>query len=395
MVLIFVTIFNSILGLSVLFPVLAPLGRQLGLSEFEVGTLSTGYALMQFVLSPLWGRRSDTTGRKPILLVGILGFAVSFLLFAGAAELGKRGQLGHWTLYVALLGCRLLGGAFSSATLPTAQAYVADLTGRTDRTAGMAMVGAAFGLGIVFGPAIGGALSSFGLLAPVYFSAGLACLNAVFVWLRLPEPERRESAQQRRGLSLVAARVWPLLAIGAAVTLSSVAMEQTIAFYYQDRLKLAAEQTARTVGLALVFYGVTAVAVQGFLVRRYRWPPLRLLRGGIPIALIGFCALIFAGDFLSLTIALVIQGFGQSMALPGVTAALSLSVHDHEQGDVAGLNGSSQAFARMLGPLVGTGLYELRPELPYVFSAVLLGVALFAVVVSGRLRRALEHVQAS
>jgi MFS family permease len=376
--LLFVTLFNSILGLSVLFPILAPLGRELGLSEIQVGTLSTSYAVMQFVASPFWGRRSERIGRKPILLTGILGFSVSFFGFAIAAELGRRGLLGSSALFAALLGCRILGGTFSSATLPTAQAYIADTTGRDERTSGMALVGAAFGLGVVFGPGIGAALSGISLLAPVYFSASFAIINALFVWLKLPEPLRHAERPKPAPLQPLARKLWPLLVMGGVVSLSSVAMEQTVAFYYQDRLALSAHQTARTVGIALVFYGVVAVLVQGFLVRRRAFSPSRLLRIGLPIALLGFLGLIFAQEFFGLTLALALQGFGQGLALPGVSAALSLGVSDDEQGAAAGLNSSAHAVGRMLGPIAGTSLYELRPEYPYAFSAALLVVASLA-----------------
>lgn len=102
--LLFITLFNSILGLSVLFPILAPLGRWLGFTELQVGMLSTSYALMQFLMSPYWGRRSERVGRKPVLISGILGFALSFLAFGVIAELGSRGAFGHWTTFGLLLG---------------------------------------------------------------------------------------------------------------------------------------------------------------------------------------------------------------------------------------------------------------------------------------------------
>src|SRR5207302_1404937 len=115
----------------------------------------------------------------------------------------------------------------SSATLPTAQAYVADTTGRDDRTAGMAVIGAAFGLGIIFGPVIGAVLSAVSLLAPVYFSAGIALLNAAFIAVKLREPERRLAIRAPQ-LGPVAAKVWRLLGVAVAVSLASVAMEQTV-----------------------------------------------------------------------------------------------------------------------------------------------------------------------
>lgn len=374
--LLFLTLFNSILGLSILFPILGPLGRSLGLTEPQVGAFSTAYALMQFLLAPHWGRRSER-GRKPVLLLGILGFATSFFLFGLFALLGLKGALTGWALFLALLLARLLGGAFSSATLPTAQAYVADVTGREERTAGMALLGAAFGLGVIVGPALGAGLASlFGLLAPVFFSAGLALLNALFVHLALPESRGgREGAPSGR-LSPWDPRIFPLLLLGFALNLSSVALEQTVAFLFQDRLGLDVLRTAQQVGLALFFYGLVAVFIQGFLVRALRPPPRRLLLLGLPVGLLGFLVLAFGQGFWALTLGLVLQGAGQALAAPGVTAALSLAVGEEEQGAVAGLSSAAQALGRMLGPLIGTGLYRLAPEGPYLLGAFLLLLAL-------------------
>ena len=387
---VFIAIFNSILGLSVLFPVLGPLGRELGLSEVQVGTLSTTYALMQFIVSPVWGRRSERVGRKPILLTGVLGFAASFFAFGLVAELALARAIGPMLVFPLLVAARAVGGTFSSATLPTAQAYVADITGRQDRTSGMAVIGAAFGLGIIFGPAIGAGLARLSLLAPIYFSAGLAVLNGLFILWRLQEPERRAAAAERQDLSPLAAKAWPLLSVSMAVSLASVAMEQTIAFYFQDRLRLSAQRTAQAVGIALVCYGIVAVVAQGLLVRRFRWSPRQLLAGGLPCALTGFAALIFAHEALGLTVALALSGFGQGLTMPGVTAAISLTGRDDEQGAIAGLNSSAQALGRLLGPMIGTALYQVRPEYPYAFSALLLSGVLLVLLTSRRLRGAVK-----
>ncbi len=374
--LLFLTLFNSILGLSVLFPILGPLARELGLSEVQVGLFSTGYALMQFILSAYWGRRSEVVGRKPILLLGIVGFAASFFLFAFFAWLGYQKALSGGALFVALLLTRLLGGAFSSATLPTAQAYLADITPREQRTQNFAILGAAFGLGIIFGPAIGAGLAHFGLLTPVLFSASLALLNALFVWRVLPESRKQGAGSQTPPrLSWADPRVLPLLWVGLSINLASIAMEQTVAFLYQDRLSLSPAQTAQAVGLALVAFGVVGVLVQGVWVRAVNWPPRKLLGLGMPLLLLGYLGLVVAHSFVSLTASLVLLGVG-SMTGPGLTAALSLAVSDDEQGAVAGLSSAAQALGRMLGPLAGTSLYGLSPAYPYVFSALLIGLAM-------------------
>ena len=382
MVLLFIALFNSILGLSILFPILAPLGRELGLTDPQTTTLSAAYAFMQFATSTYWGRRSERVGRKPVLLTGIIGFGLTFLAFGGVAALGLRGVLSGGALFGALIATRLIGGALSAATLPTAQAYAADSSDRESRTSAMAVIGMAFGLGVIFGPGIGAGLAMLfdSLLAPVFVSGGIALLNALFVALRLPEPERRSATTPALDAQIFR-RVWPLLAVGFAATLGSVAMEQTVAFLFQDRLGLPeGVGTAVMVGGALLAYGVVAVAAQGFIVRKVKWSPMTLVRVGLPIAMCGFVLFVFADVYATLTGALVLQGLGQGLVLPGVTSALSLAVGDDDQGAVAGLNSASQGLARTLGPLAGGQLYALGRELPYVFAAGLLALALVFVL---------------
>ncbi|HET9953959.1 MAG TPA: MFS transporter [Polyangiaceae bacterium] len=384
--LLFVALFNSILGLSVLFPILGPLGRQLGLTELQIGALTTAYALAQFAGSPFWGKRSEVVGRKPVLLRGILGFALTFAAFGVIARLGQLGVLRGNGLFAALLVSRLMGGLYSSATLPTVQAYVADVTERDHRTSGMALIGAAFGLAVVFGPAIGALLAPFGLLVPVFVSASIALLNALFVAWKLPEPVRHERSPVAPELLPVASKVWVLLGVGFVATVAAVSMEQTVAFYFQDRLALNETQAARNVGFSLVAYGVVAVLVQGVFVRRAKWPPLRLLRLGLPIAAFGLFTFVLARGLPLLLLAMVLQGLGQAMTSPGVTAALSLGVQDEEQGAVAGLNSASQALGRTLGPVLGTALYEIRPEYPYLFGCALL-VVMSLLLFGGHIQR--------
>src|SRR5690606_4557473 len=136
-------------------------------------------------------------------------------------------------------------------------------------------------------------------------------------------------------------KVWPLLAIALAATMASVALEQTVAFAYQDRLALDGPETARAVGLALLAYGVVAVIAQGVIVRRFGLSPLTLLRVGLPIAIGGYVLFAFSRGYAPLTVALCLQGLGQGLMLPGITAACSLAVTDDEQGAVAGLSSSA------------------------------------------------------
>lgn len=387
--LLFLTIFQSILGLSILFPILGPLGRELGLGETQIGALSTSYALMQLVMSPWWGKRSESVGRKKILLVGVLGFAAGFALLGVSVELGRAHLVSTVPLFALLVASRLIGGAFSSAMLPTAQAYAADLTTRENRASGMAVIGAAFGLAIIFGPVIGGVVAHFfGLTAPIWLSTILGLVNAALVVLRLPERARAPDAVARAPVILreVARRAWPLLAVAAVSTGASVLMEQTVAFLVEDRLHLAHEDTPIWMGGALFVYGVVAVAVQGGLVRRVKIAPQTLVLIGMPITIAGLVALALAHGYPVIVLGMALQGLGQGLVLPGVTTAMSLAVEDGEQGAAFGLNNSAQGTGRLVAPLVGTALYELRPEAPYAISAALLGLVLLFVIASPPMR---------
>ncbi|WP_407539291.1 MFS transporter [Deinococcus radiomollis] len=392
-VVLFLTIFVAMLGLSVLFPIIAPLSRQLGLSETQAGWFSTAYSLMQFVFAPIWGGRSERVGRKPVLLLGLVGFSLSFGLFGLFALLGLKGVLGGGLLFTLLVASRLLGGVLSSATLPTAQAMMADLTGRENRAAAMGLIGAAFGLGVVFGPAIGAALSRLGLVVPVFFSAGLGLLTALLAVTTLKETRQPGSAgtRSRPAWSLLRGPMLLILAVSALYTLASVGMEQTIGFYVQDTLRLTSAQTATTVGTMLAIFGFLAAAVQGGAIRPLskKLSPGLLIPVGLVIMAAGMLLLPSSSTFWSITGALAVVGVGSAILGPSLSAALSLGAGDNAQGQVAGLNSSALALGRMTGPLIGTGLYQkVAHGAPYLFSGgLLLALLVFSVISRPQLDR--------
>ncbi len=392
-VVLFLTIFVAMLGLSVLFPIIAPLSRQLGLSETQAGWFSTAYSLMQFVFAPIWGGRSERVGRKPVLLLGLVGFSLSFGLFGLFALLGLKGVLGGGLLFTLLVASRLVGGVLSSATLPTAQAMMADLTGRENRAAAMGLIGAAFGLGVVFGPAIGAALSRIGLVVPVFFSAGLGLLTALLALSTLKETRQPGSAstQSRPAWSLLRGSMLLILAVSALYTLASVGMEQTIGFYVQDTLRLTPAQTATTVGTMLAIFGFLAAAVQGGAIRPLskKLSPGLLIPVGLVVMAVGMLLLPSGTTFWSITGALAVVGVGSAILGPSLSAALSLGAGDNAQGQVAGLNSSALALGRMTGPLIGTGLYQkVSHGAPYLFSGgLLLALLVFSLISRPQLDR--------
>lgn len=381
----FVTLFTSVLGLSILFPVLGPLGRQLHLREDQVGLLTTVYAATQFLAAPFWGRLSEKRGRRPILLVGLFGFSLSFVLLSILVELGTRGVVTGNTLWALLIGARVVGGTFASATFPTAQALAADLSSESERTRAMAIVGGAFGMGIIIGPLLGGACAAmFSLSTPLWVASGIAIGNLVWAFFAIKEPSRSLSRPKEAPFQKVFVSIWPLLLVAAVTSIASVSMEQTISFAIQDRLTLSNRNTASVVGYGLGLYGVFAVLAQGYIARKAKVAPRVLVLIGLPVTVLGMLLLIGADQHWQFLLALALQGLGNGLALPGVSGLISVNTDPYSQGKALGLNSSAQSLGRLIGPALGTLLYRLNSDLPFEVGASLLAVALVLFLVQAR-----------
>lgn len=375
------------MGFTSVNPIFAPLARELGLSEVQAGFLISISAFAFTLLSPLWGRRSELWGRKPVFLVGLVGFGVGFALFGGAAQLGLAGWLPLPLLVVLLSASRFFVGALTAAAPVAAQAYIADTTRGEERSAGIALLGAANGLGLIGGPVLAAALVGFGLLVPYYVTAALALVAAFTVWRGLPATRRRTAATGRAReaatVKLFDARVWPFLLVGFLTLIALVTAQVTAGFYFQDRLGLTAEAAAQAVGFALFASGVAIVVTQAGIIRALKPAPVTLLRLGLPLLVASFVVMPLASSLLPLLAAYSLLGFGVGFILPGYVSGASLAVGEDEQGAVAGLVGTAQGFGSVLGPLLGTTLYSVGITLPYVLVALLL-LALTAFVWSAR-----------
>lgn len=376
------------MGLGVLNPLLAPMVRELGLSEIQGGLLITMASLMFTLGSPFWGGRIASWGYKRVLLLSLCGFGLGYGLFAFAMQLGTTGAITPLAAFIALLAVRGLAGFLMSGTPVTAQAYIVSVTSGAERTSGIALLGAANGVGFIAGPVLGALLVGFGLVAPIVAAALLPLLAAVLIATQLREPARRgEVAAAQPRLSPADARILPWLAVGFAMVAALVGMQVTAGFLFQDRLGLTPQATAVAVSTALVAVGITNLISQLGIVRALRLPPLLLLRVGLPVAAVGFAALSAASTFPLLIASFVLAGFGLGLALPGFTAAVTLEVEAHEQGRAAGLTTAAQGLGSVFGPLLATSLYQLRQELPYLLSFSLLALVALAVWLHPRLGR--------
>lgn len=356
------------MGFTVLFPVLAPLGREMGLSELQITAIIACSSLTVFLASPIWGRASDRWGRKRIMLVGLFGFAAGTVLFNSVLYAGLQGLLIGLPLFLALVVTRMMHAAIMSATMPAASAYMADITNAKNRTKGMGAAGAANNIGSIMGPAVSG-LAIISLLTPLWTMAALALLNGLFVLRFLPEPPKQPQAVKPERLRYTDRRILPFIIVGVLMFTGVALVQQTMGFRFQDTLNLSAGETAQVFGIAMMLSAICSLIAQAFIVQRLNIEPFNLLRLAIPLLIIAFVILTVVETRWLLTIGMMVLGLGMGLAGPGFMAGASLAVSPEEQGAVAGVAGSCGPLGFTIGPLMGGLLYQTDPALPYAFAA--------------------------
>jgi MFS family permease len=371
-------VFLAYLGQMTLNPIIAPLAREVGLAEWQIGATISAAAVMVVLTSSFWGRRSQSWGRKPVL-VAALGLAVATMTaFAAAAWLGSAGLVTGTALFVLFLLLRGIGfGAAIGAVPPTAQAYIADVTeDETARVKGMAGVGAVQGVAMVAGAVVGGALSAIGLLAPVVVVPVLLAAALLLVAVRLRREARHELIERPSRLSPFDRRVWPFLLTGFGMFTSLGFIQVITGFVVQDRLGLDAVSTGAVTGGALLTAGIGMVVAQTVVVPRSGWSPGTLLRVGSAVACLGFVLFSIESGPVLLFAGVLLIGVGLGTAMPGYTAGPSLLVAREEQGGLAGLTSATTGLTFVIAPIASTALYGVWAPLPIIVGgAIMLGVA--------------------
>ncbi len=369
----FLTVFIDLVGFGIIVPLNPYLAETFGATPLEVGLLMSVYSLMQFLFSPFWGQLSDRIGRRPVILLSLVGAGLSHLSFAFATQ--------FWGLMLARGLAGLFGGNIS-----TAMAYMADITEEKDRSKGMGLIGAAFALGFILGPTLGGLFAvvgmSLGAEPPLGQSfpaviAGLICLvNSFFAWLWLPESRTGSSPAQARGQRLK--RIANTLSSPVLGTLMFVLFFNTFALahieaslflFVQD--KFAWTLTQASFGFAYI--GLIMVISQGYLIRVLvpKYGERKVLAVGLSLAFIGFLVCSVGSELWILTIGVTALGFGNALATPSLNGSISLLTARDSQGHSLGVSQSLSSLARIVGPPTGGYLYQsVGAGSPFVFAAV-------------------------
>lgn len=441
LLLVFVTVFIDLLGFGIVLPLLPRYGRAFQADGHVLGLLMASFSAMQFLFAPVWGRVSDRIGRRPILVLGLAGSTASYALFGYATSLGIDGTLLGWSALTWLFVSRI-GAGIAGATIPTAQAYIADVTDASGRGRGMAMIGAAFGIGFTFGPLIGAAFVSSDPAAapspmPGYVAAALSGIALVFAALRLPEslkPGEEHAAARSHWMNLgEVGRAVRKPTIG--VLLLTIFMTTFAFAQFESTLALLTKYLGlgdRSNFLLFAYVGLVLTISQGGIVRRLlpKLGEYKMAVGGTAVMVVGLALVVLAApkgleplnanvdavaeriaadEFASaaereaaeaeeretlaelntaaspyrpwLFVLLPIAVLGFSAVTPSLQSLLSLRTDDSEQGEILGLGQSVSALARILGPYVGIRLFdEAGATAPFLSGAGLMVVGLILVV---------------
>ena len=374
------------IGQSLVFAILAPLGREVQLSELQITSIIAISALVFGVIAPVWGRLSDRVGRKPIIITGLLGYTVGTLLFTSVFYAGLAGLLGGILLYAILLAARCGQSLVMSATNPAATAYAADHTTTEQRTRTMARLGTANSMGTILGPAVSGALATFGLLAPLYFAAGLALLAALTVWWQLPRtpPQDLTARPVSARLHYNDRRIRLLLATAVGLFVGFSGIQQTLGFQLQDKLGLTGIETAQMTGAALMVSAAFTFIIQVTVMQRVKLKPTQFVRLGLLSLLFGAAVISSFDTFAVLAVGMAFLGAGLGLCMPAIAAGASLAVAPGEQGAAAGLVSSCPAIGFVAGPICAGALYQIHGPLAPLFSAAVFFTVLVILVISDR-----------
>jgi len=375
---IFIIIFVNLLGFGIILPLLPYYVESFGAGPITIGLLAAAYSLFQLLSAPILGELSDKFGRRPVLLFSIGGTALSF------------GILGFANSIPLLFLARIIDGA-SGGNISTAQAYIADITSKENRTQGMATMMAAFSLGMILGPAVGGLLSVYGYSVPAFVAGAVALIATILTYFFLPESKKinattKSVVVKRKGLinfrdfydALTHPEVGLFLTISFMMMFAFSLMQGTFALFSEHSLHL----TAKDNGYIFAYLGFIGIIMQMFFLKRIlKWlPERRAIVIAIVCMAVALGLIAFSTNIALLFLAVTLLAFGNSISGPVLAGLVSKKTPDNEQGNIAGMNQSVGSMARILGPVSGTFLYsQIGLKAPYlVATAILIITALFS-----------------
>ena len=376
---VFLIVFIDLVGFGIVIPFLPLYVEDFGPSPVVFGLLMASFSIMQFLAAPVLGRLSDRYGRRPVLLVSLVGSVVGYLLFAFAGSLAM------------LFASRIIDG-ISGGNISTAQAVIADITDEKDRARGMGLIGAAFGLGFICGPGLAALLVGVARWLPGVAAATTSAIAFVLVFLVLPETNLDRSSHRPRPHPLSPRNL--TLAVGYPLVGACLVMIFLVIFAFSNfettfaqLLRLKFDVGMSTIGWLFVYAGLLGAIVQGGLIGRLaqRFGEAKLIAGGALIAAVAGAVLPFVDSIGRLMVILALLAVGHGLTAPSLSSLISKMVPAGETGSVMGVYQGVSSLARIVGPFWAEWVYGvIGPALPYLSAAAAYGITIFVALAGVR-----------
>lgn len=382
LLLIFFTVFIDLIGFGIVIPLLPAFAEEYGAQGMMVGLVVMSYSLMQFVFTPVWGRLSDRIGRRPIILLSLVASCLGYIIWGFAGSL--------WMLFLS----RLVAG-FGNANLAVAQAYIADVTTPENRAKGMGIVGAAFGLGFVLGPFIGGLCAGYGHHLAGFVASGFSALDLLLTFFLLPEPQTRTQAAHERFnphldfyWSTLTDKKYRLpLALFFISTFAFANMETTLVLLTEHQYSFTSAQN----GLMFAYIGLIMVIMQGGMIGRLskQFSEKHLIVTGSLLVALGLLATPLTNSVPVLLVALLFLAVGSGINTPSNQSILSKLAPSSDMGGVMGVGQSLSTLGRIVGPLAGGAAFQyVGMSCPYLIGGAAM---IFACILATRLPKSLSN----
>ncbi len=385
------------LGFSIIMPILPYYTHNMGASALDLGLLMASYSFMQLIVTPFWGVLSDRFGRKPIFLIGLFGFGLSFIIYGFATQL--------WMLFAG----RMIGGILAGSIYPTSLAYIADITEHRERGRIMGTLGAASGVGMIFGPSVAGVLSIWGLSVPFFVTAVAAIVFAVIGYLVLEESHSVDVHRMKfENPSLIEPLKTPigiLIILNMLVSFIISGLQGTFAYYILGRFGMQDNPSPMpflggsisltgptTMAIMFTVMGIVVVLCQGFLVGIFidRIGEQRTVLVGMSISAVSLLMILISPELASLLLFSSLTAMGTGLSTPCLNSLVSKATDEEHQGKAMGVMGSYGSLGRILGPPMGGLAYDISINLPYVIMSTVSAIGAATVFIK---RKSLRKIK--